>query len=86
MREWVRQKAPIKEQNIKVGAPARQLLRLNKNSESSEPLEAGTAENEGMPEVVFDEKLGRDPEKNKFVRYQMNPRENWGPMNRAKGQ
>ena len=35
-------------------------------------------------EIVFDEKLGRDKErKRKLVRYQMNPRENWGPMNRA---
>ncbi|KIW48511.1 N2,N2-dimethylguanosine tRNA methyltransferase [Exophiala oligosperma] len=33
--------------------------------------------------IVFDEKLGRDKPRGKLVRYQMNPRENWGPMNRA---
>jgi tRNA (guanine26-N2/guanine27-N2)-dimethyltransferase len=35
-------------------------------------------------EVEFDEKLGRETDKKKLVRYQMNPRENWGPMGRAK--
>lgn len=33
--------------------------------------------------IVFDEKLGREKRRNKLVRYQVNPRENWGPMNRA---
>ena len=36
-------------------------------------------------EVVFDEKLGKEKDTRKLVRYQLNPRENWGPMNRAKG-
>ncbi|KAF1829611.1 TRM-domain-containing protein [Decorospora gaudefroyi] len=35
-------------------------------------------------EVVFDEKLGKDHDRGKFVRYQLAPRENWGPMSRAK--
>jgi tRNA (guanine26-N2/guanine27-N2)-dimethyltransferase len=35
--------------------------------------------------VVFDESLGREPARGKLVRYQINPRENWGPMNRAGG-
>ncbi|CAI6340198.1 unnamed protein product [Periconia digitata] len=35
-------------------------------------------------EVKFDEKLGRDQHRGKLVRYQMAPRENWGPMARAK--
>ena len=35
-------------------------------------------------EVVFDEKLGRDHDRGKRVRYQVAPRENWGPMARAK--
>jgi len=34
--------------------------------------------------IVFDEKLGREPERKRLVRYQVNPRANWGPMNRAK--
>ena len=35
-------------------------------------------------EVNFDEKLGRDHDRGKYVRYQLAPRENWGPMARAK--
>jgi len=34
-------------------------------------------------EVCFDETLGRDPDRGKYVRYQTAPRENWGPMARA---
>jgi len=33
--------------------------------------------------VVFDERLGREKDRGKLVRYQINPRANWGPMNRA---
>lgn len=35
-------------------------------------------------EVIFDEKLGKDHDRGKRVRYQLAPRENWGPMARAK--
>lgn len=35
--------------------------------------------------VVFDEALGKEPQGKKMVRYQANPRPDWGPMNRAKG-
>ncbi|KIW32903.1 N2,N2-dimethylguanosine tRNA methyltransferase [Cladophialophora immunda] len=34
-------------------------------------------------EITFDEKLGKEKSRGKLVRYQMNPRENWGPMSRA---
>ncbi|KEF59792.1 uncharacterized protein A1O9_04640 [Exophiala aquamarina CBS 119918] len=33
--------------------------------------------------IVFDGKLGKEQDRGKLVRYQINPRENWGPMNRA---
>lgn len=36
-------------------------------------------------EVVFNEKLGREPQRKNMVRYQLNPRPDWGPMNRARG-
>ena len=45
--------------------------------------ESDTAEEK--PWVVFDEKLGVDKARGKLVRYQANPRANWGPMARAKG-
>jgi len=35
-------------------------------------------------EVKFDEELGRDADRGKYVRFQVAPRENWGPMSRAK--
>ncbi|KAK3324674.1 S-adenosyl-L-methionine-dependent methyltransferase [Cercophora scortea] len=92
MREWARQKAPVKEANIKPGTVGYRILGLGNKQDDVTPTEDGKGEEEGekqkkkgleMPEVVFDEKLGQDPTKTKFVRYQMNPRENWGPMNRA---
>lgn len=96
MREWVRQKAPVKEANIKPGSPGYRLLGLEakekKKEEGEETAAAGEKKKmegeaeEGMPQVVFDEKLGREKNKTRLVRYQTNPRENWGPMNRAKGQ
>ena len=35
--------------------------------------------------VVFDEVLGKDKPGKRLVRYQQNPRDNWGPMSKAKG-
>ena len=35
--------------------------------------------------IVFDGQLGKEKERGKLVRYQINPRANWGPMNRAGG-
>lgn len=105
MREWIRQKAPVKEANIKPGSPGYRILGLDAKKEPAaeeaaagvqapegEAKEEATGEKteedgaEGKPKVVFDERLGRDKVKQKLVRYQTNPRENWGPMNRAKGQ
>lgn len=34
--------------------------------------------------VNLDEQLGKDLDRGKIVRYQLAPRENWGPMSRAK--
>lgn len=85
MREWVRQKAPVKEENIKPGTAAYTLLGLGKSSQNQVEEKNGVAEDKPKLEVVFDEKLGREPNKEKLVRYQANPRENWGPMARARG-
>lgn len=94
-KEWIRQKAPITEANIKPGTVAYRLLKLGETPNAGEEGEAadGTKAASGNDaektpkflEVVFDEKLGRDPEQKKYVRYQMNPRENWGPLARATG-
>jgi tRNA (guanine26-N2/guanine27-N2)-dimethyltransferase len=79
----------VKEGAIREGTPGYTIMGLGKAPQPENgaiPLET----NGGQPEkdkieVVFDEKLGADHGGKKLVRYQLNPRENWGPMNRAKG-
>ncbi|KAI0447052.1 S-adenosyl-L-methionine-dependent methyltransferase [Xylaria telfairii] len=77
MREWTRQKYPVKIENIKENSSAYRLLRLG----------GAEKKDDGMDtlEVVFDQRLGQDKSKQGLVRYQSNPRENWGPQSRAKG-
>ncbi|KAL2876243.1 RNA methyltransferase tRNA(m5U54)methyltransferase [Colletotrichum sp. CLE4] len=55
---------------------------------SEDKVEQKLSEEALRKTLVFDEnlaKLGKRREQRKLVRYQMNPRENWGPMTRAKG-
>jgi tRNA (guanine26-N2/guanine27-N2)-dimethyltransferase len=89
MREWVRQKAPVKEGAIRKNTPGWNIMGFGKdqpveNKETSTQAEAGKDEKPKL-EIVFDETLGRDHDERKLVRYQVNPRENWGPMTRASG-
>jgi tRNA (guanine26-N2/guanine27-N2)-dimethyltransferase len=92
MREWTRQKAPVRERAIKEGTPGWKILELGKASkkvDSSKDGELHESTNGASgateePKVVFDESLGKERHGKKLVRYQINPRENWGPMNRAK--
>lgn len=156
MREWVRQKSPIKETSLSPGSPGAAIMaksrdRLRKREEdhllsslkdeillavesgkdatdlktkveaalyrsgSRQALKKGstetTASGEGHAEsqqqqlvtnpptttpnphpstldIVFDESLGREASaahtKKRLVRYQRNPRANWGPLSRAK--
>ncbi|KAI5920847.1 dimethylguanosine tRNA methyltransferase [Camillea tinctor] len=78
MREWVRQKHPVNTGNITETSPAYTLLRLGKTD--------ATPEDEvDKLEVVFDQVLGQDKSKKGLVRYQTNPRENWGPLSKARG-
>lgn len=74
MREWVRQKAPIKEESLKEGTAGWHILH---KSPPAEPVE-----------VIFDEEFGaadRNKAGKRLTRYQVNPTPNWGPMTRAKG-
>lgn len=93
MREWVKQKAPIKEGAITEGTAGWKILGMEKALKGGNLSKDGTfcagddketngASNE---KIVFDEELGKQRNSKKLVRYQVNPRENWGPMNRAKG-
>ncbi|KAL3419874.1 tRNA (guanine(26)-N(2))-dimethyltransferase, mitochondrial [Phlyctema vagabunda] len=81
MREWVRQKHPVKESSVKEGTAGYVILGLDKKDKP-----AGEGASKPKIEVVFDEKLGREVDAKKLVRFQVNPRENWGPMSRAKGE
>lgn len=150
MREWVRQKSPLKEGSLKKTSPGWKIVNkargsetrwvdtiksgmmsLLENAETKEELisilkgalygletervpsvedEEKTAVNtrqqsngtaieqpnnvDVLPDpgpkvnsmkIVFDENLGKELPRGKLVRYQMNPRENWGPMHRAAG-
>lgn len=96
IREWIRQKAPIKVENIKPGSPGWHILGMgdvkkgpeNQIQNGASASSVGKTKDSGgekQQEVVFDERHGREKNKEKLVRYQMNPRENWGPMNRARG-
>ncbi|KAI0525779.1 S-adenosyl-L-methionine-dependent methyltransferase [Xylaria bambusicola] len=76
MREWTRQKRPVKIENIKENSPAYRLLRLGGTENQDDEID--------KREVVFDQRLGRDQSKPGLIRYQMNPTENWGPQSRAK--
>ncbi|KAF2819019.1 TRM-domain-containing protein [Ophiobolus disseminans] len=110
MLEWVRQRAPLKNQPKKLSAGLTILAKTNANGlmtngnapqtdklpkppPNGESIDAGEAAVE--PSLTYsylgadfhvnlDEKLGRDPERGKLVRYQLAPRENWGPMSRAR--
>lgn len=124
MREWVRQKAPLKE--VRRGTAAWGIMQKDRSNSKLKRAKAGlrqlleeaepdvdtmktelqsmlwTLEQEQVKdteaeekankarqlenlEVVFDENLGRQSGEKKMVRYQLNPRPNWGPMSRAKG-
>jgi tRNA (guanine26-N2/guanine27-N2)-dimethyltransferase len=123
MTEWIRQRSPIKEANIKKNSAAWKILSdagiVGQNKAETETAENGsemegveqsapssavadtkpadaTATNgkdEGVPSemelrktLIFDENLARLARRRgeqKYVRYQMNPRENWGPLSKA---
>ncbi|KAK0111810.1 RNA methyltransferase tRNA(m5U54)methyltransferase [Cadophora gregata f. sp. sojae] len=99
MREWTRQKEPIREGKLREKTPGWAIMGMGKEKEK-EPVKNGDGNGEAAEgnkdgakdeiveekiKVVFDEKLGAEKDKKKLVRYQLNPRENWGPMARAKG-
>ncbi|CAD6447661.1 2f44ac25-7603-4cb4-9f58-b4e4d99f4ad8 [Sclerotinia trifoliorum] len=98
MREWARQKCPPKEGAIKKNTAGWYIIGLDKTDTSTQqsnikdaPSEVEAEEKDTSPaakkklEIVFDERLGMEKDTKKIVRYQVNPRENWGPMNRASG-
>ncbi|EXJ81035.1 hypothetical protein A1O3_07323 [Capronia epimyces CBS 606.96] len=57
-------------------APARPQARRSRSQSPPAPVPSKL-------NIIFDEKLGKEKPRGKLVRYQINPRENWGPMSRA---
>lgn len=56
------------------------------NEERESPTtKAPEAKHPSKLKIVFDEALGREVQSKRMVNYQINPRPDWGPMNRAKG-
>ncbi|KUJ14521.1 N2,N2-dimethylguanosine tRNA methyltransferase [Mollisia scopiformis] len=96
MREWTKQRSPIKDGSIREHTAGRAIMGFDKKTQKfAEPepnskeadgkTESGASSEEKKIKVVFDEKLGGEKDTKKLVRYQLNPRENWGPMARARG-
>ncbi|PYH96178.1 N2,N2-dimethylguanosine tRNA methyltransferase [Aspergillus ellipticus CBS 707.79] len=139
MREWVRQKSPIRQGAIKAGSPGAVIMarsRENIQKSDGEDFSIGLLKSDimaaaeakdvmemvskvqaalyrvgarqgsqetvmsqprsynnsaprpdpGTLEIVFDEALGKEAvARKRLVRYQINPRENWGPLSRASG-
>jgi tRNA (guanine26-N2/guanine27-N2)-dimethyltransferase len=119
MLEWVRQKAPLKNE-LKPNTAGHAIMskrNMYKSEDNGKVTDVGIAQTKDLEgheqmedretstirevsaapaetkrpsylsadfEVTFDEELGRDHERGKYVRYQLAPRENWGPMSRAK--
>jgi tRNA (guanine26-N2/guanine27-N2)-dimethyltransferase len=85
MREWVRQRSPVKQNSLRPGMAGYRLLSLGEES-LDKPAKNGSGQEDEVDDcpVVFDEEKGRIKEK-RLLRYQQNPRENWGPMARALG-
>ncbi|MCJ1474412.1 RNA methyltransferase tRNA(m5U54)methyltransferase [Lambiella insularis] len=132
MREWVRQKAPVKDNAIMPGTAGKGIMQRDKSriavwnlkkdiqnimdkvddlKDAKVQIEAAlyrasrcadsrvehaavhvveqptndTEEEHVELRVEFDEELGKEVNKKKMLRYQLNPKPNWGPMTRAKG-
>lgn len=84
MREWIRQRAPLKEGALTPNNSGYGIMFGAGAVAAAESPSGNKQEGDKTREVVFDEELGRETDKKKLLRYQLNPRENWGPMSRAK--
>ncbi|KAI5240676.1 N2,N2-dimethylguanosine tRNA methyltransferase [Aureobasidium subglaciale] len=99
IREWSRQKAPVKEGKVgetQAGFKILQKMRKVDAAQEKKDAEENGDQSEDEPrdqppadisthKIKFDEQLGKDYHSKKLMRYQTNPRANWGPMSRAKG-
>jgi tRNA (guanine26-N2/guanine27-N2)-dimethyltransferase len=65
------------------------IITVNDKAQTVAPKPAATKADKDLDvhklTVVFNEALGRQKSGKRLIRYQMNPRENWGPMSKHKG-
>ncbi|KAL8285690.1 hypothetical protein RB597_002654 [Gaeumannomyces tritici] len=94
MREWVRQKAPVKDGSIRPGTAGHHIMVVKGGGGGGGAGAEGEkgakkeveGDDENKPKVNFGLRVGRgDGREKKLVRYQVNPRENWGPQAKATG-
>ncbi|KAL8372113.1 hypothetical protein RB595_001757 [Gaeumannomyces hyphopodioides] len=92
MREWVRQRAPVKDGSIKPGTAGHHIMVVKGGGVvcgaegEKEEKEGEGDDEENKPKINFELRVGRgDGKEKKLVRYQVNPRENWGPQAKATG-
>jgi len=92
MREWVRQKASAKEASFKPNTAGWNIIKDHiKPAEEDQAMVDDDGKGKKINllpserKIEFDEKLGKDKDPKRLLRYQLNPRANWGPMARAKG-
>ncbi|KAF2761051.1 N2,N2-dimethylguanosine tRNA methyltransferase [Pseudovirgaria hyperparasitica] len=74
-RAYARENDAIKEGALPESSPGFNIMKVDDTPKEGENT---------TPKIIFDEELGRDKVSKKLVRYQTNPRANWGPMRRAK--
>lgn len=90
MRAWVSERSPVKEGAVRENTAGWAILGLGLSPEERKTRDlenspANPDSSDHSAKVIFDEKLGSEKDRNKLVRYQRNPRSNWGPMSRSKG-
>ncbi|KAH7328276.1 S-adenosyl-L-methionine-dependent methyltransferase [Stachybotrys elegans] len=72
MTEWIRQKSPIKPENVKPTTPGYRILQR-----------AGLVPEAESQQLGAEKKENGTTEQEEVVRYQMNPEVNWGPLTKA---
>lgn len=85
-RSAARQTLPTKDSSLPHQQQKNKYPNQDQDSQDTKD-QAGARPHPSTLNIVFDEALGRAPDraKKRLVRYQLNPRANWGPLSRASG-
>ncbi|KFX89486.1 hypothetical protein V490_06987 [Pseudogymnoascus sp. VKM F-3557] len=66
MREWARQKAPVREGAVREGTPGWKVMGFDKKKADNADAGKGDSEDNGGLKIVFDESLGKETDKRKL--------------------